>query len=135
MNSVALFLALGALAAWAAHTVKADDTATSQPSAANGSVTVTVVDSDGKPLNKASVKIYASGEGKSKPLNSARTDKEGKFTFPSLANGDYKVTASKKSMGKGSATVSVSDETANPSITITLAPADTGGATTAPAPQ
>jgi 5-hydroxyisourate hydrolase-like protein (transthyretin family) len=135
INSLALVLGLFALAALASHAVRADDSATSQPSAGNGSVTVTVVDSDGKPVNKVTVKIYSKVEGHSKALTNAKTDKDGKYTFSALANGDYKVTASKRSIGKGSATVSVSDETANPSITITLAPADTGGATTAPAAQ
>ncbi|MGA2442476.1 MAG: carboxypeptidase-like regulatory domain-containing protein [Tepidisphaeraceae bacterium] len=137
INSVALAFALFALAVFASHAVKADDSATSQPSAANGSITVTVVDSNSQPVNKVTVKIYTKVEGHSKALNSAKTDKDGKYTFSALANGDYKVTASKKSIGKGSATVSVTGDSANPSITITLAAAETsgGGATTAPSAQ
>jgi len=137
INSVALALSLFALAVFASHAVKADDAATSQPSASTGSVTVTVVDSDNNPVNKVSVKIYTKVEGHSKALNSAKTDKDGKYTFSALANGDYKVTASKKTIGKGSANVSVTDDSANPSVTITLASADAGnsGATTAPSAQ
>ena len=131
INSVALFLAMGALMAWAVHTAKADDSASSQPSAGNGSITVTVQDSDGNPVNKASVKLYIKVQGHSKALTTAHTDQDGKVTFSGLANGDYKVNASKKSSGKGSATVSVSDDTANPSITINLV----SPATTAPAAQ
>ncbi|MGD0140005.1 MAG: carboxypeptidase-like regulatory domain-containing protein [Tepidisphaeraceae bacterium] len=137
INSVALVLAAFALAVLASHAVKADDSATSQPSASNGSITVTVVDPDSNPVNKVTVKIYTKVEGHSKALNSAKTGKDGKCTFSALANGDYKLTASKKSIGKGSATVSVTDDSANPSITINLASADAGngGATTAPSAQ
>jgi len=135
INSVALVLAAFALAVLASHAVKADDSATSQPSASNGSITVTVVDPDSNPVNKVTVKIYTKVEGHSKALNSAKTGKDGKCTFSALANGDYKLTASKKSIGKGSATVSVTDDAANPTITINLATADSGDATTAPSAQ
>ncbi|MGD0769305.1 MAG: carboxypeptidase-like regulatory domain-containing protein [Tepidisphaeraceae bacterium] len=149
INSVALAFALFALAVFASHAVKADDSATSQPSASNGSITVTVVDSDSKPVAKASLKLYAKKKKsdsqdagatptKAKALASGRTDADGKFTFSGLASGDYKVNASfKKTGSKGSATVSVTDDSANPTITINLATADSGngGATTAPTAQ
>ena len=143
INSLALFLALSALTVFAAHAVKADDAATSQPSSSNGSITVTVVDSDSKPVAKASLKLYAKvkksdSDAKPKALDSGKTDADGKYTFSGLANGDYKINASfKKTHSKGSATVSVTDDSANPSITITMASADAGntGATTAPSAQ
>ena len=42
-----------ALAVFASHAVKADDTSTTQPSAATGSIVVTVLDADSKPVVKA----------------------------------------------------------------------------------
>jgi protocatechuate 3,4-dioxygenase beta subunit len=143
INSVALVLAAFALAVLASHAVKADDSATSQPSSTNGSITVKVVDSDSNPVAKASLKLYAKkhksdSEGKPTALATGKTDADGKYTFSGLANGDYKINASfKKTHSKGSATVSVTDDSANPSITITMASADAGntGATTAPSAQ
>ncbi|MGD0389675.1 MAG: carboxypeptidase-like regulatory domain-containing protein [Tepidisphaeraceae bacterium] len=147
INSLALGLALFALAALASHAVKADDSPTSQPSASNGSITVTVLDSDGKPIVKASLKLYAkkkksesqdAGGTPSKPtaLATGKTDDDGKYTFSGLASGEYKINASyKKTHSKGSATVSVTDDAANPTITINLATADSGDATTAPSAQ
>ena len=81
LNIFAPVVALCALALFSVHVVKADDSATSQPSASNGSITVTVVDPDSNPVNKVTVKIYTKVEGHSKALNSAKTGKDGKCTF------------------------------------------------------
>jgi len=134
-------MCLMALALLVSHPVKADDTATSQPS---GSISVTVVDSDGKPVNKAHVQLMVpkkkAAEGddaapaKPKPIAKGVTDEDGKFTFDNVAVGDYRVNANLKKGGKGNAKVSVTADSLNPSVTITFAaPADAGGgATTAP---
>jgi len=49
---------LVALAVFASHAVRADDAATTQPSAATGSIIVTVMDSDSNPIVKARVQLY-----------------------------------------------------------------------------
>ncbi len=137
-----------ALAIFASHIAKADDTATSQPSAATGTIVVTVVDSDSKPVPKARLQLYpkkkvaTDGDDagtpapKPKAIAKGRTDDDGKFTFENVAAGDYKVSGSLKSAGtKGSTSVSVTSDTLNPEITITLSAPSTdngGGATTAP---
>jgi 5-hydroxyisourate hydrolase-like protein (transthyretin family) len=142
----ACFAALAALAAFASHFAKADD-ATSQPSAATGSIVVTVVDSDGKPAPKVRLNLYVQADpnattqpsGKPKAIAKGRSDEDGKFTFESVAFGDYRVSGSLKSNStKGSVKTSVTSDAPNPEVTITMsAPADDsggsgGGATTAP---
>lgn len=144
LRNICLFPAvvcLFAFALLASHNAKADDTATSQPT---GSITVTVLDSDGKPVVKARVQLFpkrkiaegddATPSPKPKAIAKGPTDEDGKFTFDSVAVGDYKVNASfKKTHAKGSATVSVTADSQSPAITINLSsPDDTGGATTMP---
>jgi 5-hydroxyisourate hydrolase-like protein (transthyretin family) len=135
-------IALVALALFAGHVVKADDAATSQPSAATGSITVTVLDPDGNPAAKVALQLFPQAPAaddsadakpkKPKALAKGRTDADGKFTFPNLASGDYRVTAAlKKSGTKGSGTASVTDAAPSATLTINLA----GAATTAPAAQ
>jgi hypothetical protein len=135
-----------ALAVFASHAARADDAATSQPSAAAGSIVVTVVDSDSNPVVKARVQLYpqkkasdsddAGAPAKPKAIAKAYTGDDGKFTFENVAPGDYKVNASfKKTGSKGSAKVSVTTDALNPAITITFSAPSTdsgGGATTAP---
>jgi hypothetical protein len=143
---IAPALALCALAMFSNRLVRAQDAPASQPSSGNCSVVVTVLDSDSKPVSKASVKIYekrkkSNADGSStrpKAFATGKTDEDGKFTFSGLANGDYKINASfRKTGAKGSETVSVTDDAPNASITINLAVPDSGtaGATTAPSPQ
>jgi Carboxypeptidase regulatory-like domain len=135
------------LAIFASHAVKADDTSTTQPSA-SGSIVVTVLDADSKPVEKARVQIFAKKKAadtddnaakpaKPKALARGATDEDGKYTFSGLASGDYKINASlKKTGGKGTATVSITDDAPNGAVTINFsAPAgdSAGGATTAPA--
>jgi len=134
-----------ALAFIALHTVRADDTPTSQPSVANGAIAVTVIDSNSVPIEKARVALYrlinvANGDSpdappKPKRLARGSTDDSGKYTFENIADGQYRVTASMKGQrNRASATVSVTDDQSSPAITITLTtppPTDTG-ATTAP---
>jgi len=149
VRSIRLFspvVCLIALAFLASHVVKADDTAATQPSAANGSIAVTVLDSDGKPVVKARVQLFAkkkvtegddAGAAKPKPMARGSTDEDGKFTFSSVASGEYRVAASYRKTGsRGSASVSVTDDASNATVTINLsAPSDNGGgggATTAP---
>jgi hypothetical protein len=141
-------LALVALAMFAGHVVKADDSATSQPSA-NGGVTVTVLDSDGNAAAKVSVQIFAQKPAadsdadagakpkKGKALARGRTDSDGKYTFSGLADGDYRIAASVKKTGaKGSGTASVTDSASSATVTINLSAGNegggNGGATTAP---
>jgi hypothetical protein len=134
-----------ALAIFASHAARADDAATSQPSAATGSIIVTVLDSDSNPLVKARVQLYPqvkksggddAAPAKPKAIAKAYTGDGGKYTFENVAAGDYKVNASfKKTGSKGSAKVSVTTDALNPDITITLSAPSTdsgGGATTAP---
>jgi len=133
-----------ALAFVALQTVRADDTPTSQPSVATGTIAVTVIDPNSVPIEKARVALYSlidvangdSPDAPPKPKRLARgsTDDSGKYTFESLADGQYRVTASMKgSRNRASATVSITDAQANPSITITLTPpAPPADATTAP---
>jgi hypothetical protein len=136
---------LVALAVFASHAVRADDAATTQPSAATGSIIVTVLDSDSNPIVKARVQLYPqvkksdsddAAPAKPKAIARAYTGDDGKYTFENVAAGDYKVNASfKKTGSKGSAKVSVTADALNPEITITLAAPATdsgGGATTAP---
>jgi hypothetical protein len=131
---------------FASHVVRADDSATTQPAAA-GSITVSVVDGDGKPVKNAKLNLYSrknvsegdqGAESKPKALAKSKTDREGKHTFENLSTGDYRITAtSKKTGSKGSARVSLTDASQTAEVTITLAsPADdNNGATTAPSAQ
>jgi uncharacterized surface anchored protein len=145
LNSFAPVAALIALAMFTSRAVRADDAPASQPSS-NGSIVVTVLDSGGNPVEKASVKLYpkkkkseANADGaKPKAMAAGKTDEDGKFTFSGLAIGDYKINASfKKTGSKASATLDLTDDAPNGAVTINFAaPAGgTGGATTAPAPQ
>jgi hypothetical protein len=138
-------LCLLALAIFATHAVKADDTATTKPSDSNGSIVVTVLDSDSKPVAKARVQLFTkkkategddAAPAKPKALARGSTDDDGKFTFSSLASGEYKVNASVKKAGtKGTATVSITDDAPNGTVTINLsAPADAGNGAAPVAP-
>ncbi len=148
LNSFALVVALIALAMFASHAVRADDAPASQPSSPSGSIVVTVLDSSGNPVLKASVKLYpkkkkseANADGqptKPKAIAAGKTDDDGKYTFSGLAIEDYKINASYKKTGsKASATVDLTDDAPNGTVTINFAATDSGGtgATTAPAPQ
>jgi hypothetical protein len=132
-------LALVALALFSSHIVKADDAATSQPSA-TGSISVTVLDPDGNAAPKAALQLYPmikpddAGEKpkRGKSLAKGKADADGKYTFSNLANGDYLVSASVKKAGtKGTANATVSDSASSPAVTINLAAA--AAPTTAPA--
>ena len=130
LNIFTPVVALCALALFSARVVKADDSATSQPSATTGSIAVTVLDSDGNPAAKVAVQLFpqqksADDQGtdakpkKAKALARGRTDKDGKYTFENLASGDYEVRATiKKTGAKGNGTVSVTD--AAPAATLTI---------------
>jgi 5-hydroxyisourate hydrolase-like protein (transthyretin family) len=147
LNSFAPVAALVALAMFAAHAVRADDAPASQPSSPSGTIVVTVLDSGGKPVEKASVKLYnkkkkseADADGapkKPKAISTGKTDEDGKYTFSGLASGMYKINASYKKTGsKASATLAITDDAPNGAVTINFAAeGDSGGATTAPSPQ
>jgi hypothetical protein len=148
LNLFASVVALVVLAMFADQMVRADDAPASQPSAPSGSIVVTVLDSGGNPVTKASVKLYtkkkkseadASGDTKKpKAISTGKTDEDGKYTFSGLASGDYKINASYKKTGsKASATVAITDSAPNGTVTINFAATDAGnsGATTAPSPQ
>jgi protocatechuate 3,4-dioxygenase beta subunit len=146
-------LALSLIALCGGRIVRADDMPATQPSDSaattqpSGSIVVTVVDGSSSPIAKARVALYqfpataegddASAHPRPKRIARATTDDDGKHTFDDVANGEYRVTASLKGSKRASTKVSVTDQSANPSITITLV-SDTdngssgGGATTAP---
>jgi 5-hydroxyisourate hydrolase-like protein (transthyretin family) len=132
LNIFAPVVALCALALFSVHVVKADDSATSQPSATTGSIAVTVLDSDGNPAPKVAVQLFPQPKSsddqgadtkpkKGKALARGRTDKDGKYTFENVATGDYEVRASIKKTGvKGNVTVSVTDAASAATLTINL---------------
>jgi 5-hydroxyisourate hydrolase-like protein (transthyretin family) len=142
LNIFAPVVTLCALALFSVHVVKADDSATSQPSATTGSIAVTVLDSDGNPAAKVAVQLFPQPKSsddqgtdtkpkKGKALARGRTGKDGTYTFENVATGDYEVRASiKKTGAKGNGTVSVTDSAAAATLTINLA-----APTTAPAAQ
>ena len=144
-------LAIVALAMLSNQPVRADDGATTQPSSttqpseANGSIVVTVVGSNNSPVEKASVKLYAkksktdtaeqADAKKHTVLARGKTGEDGKFTFSSLASGEYKINASDKESGaKASTTVTLTDQSPSQTVTITL-DTGSGNATTSPSPQ
>jgi 5-hydroxyisourate hydrolase-like protein (transthyretin family) len=143
---LSLVACLISLAIFASRSTRAQDSATSQPSAASGTIAVTVLDSSGQPVTKARVQLYArkkpaaaaSGDppAKNKAIARGSTDEDGKFTFENVADGEYRVAASVRKTGsKGSSTVSVTDDAPNPTVTINLSEGNSdsgGGATTAP---
>lgn len=118
--------------------LRGDDTAATQPSAAaNGSITVTVLDSTGKPATGAMVRLMAArtkGEASSattKPTAlRGKTDDNGTFTFSGVAPGEYSVGASVKggTRGRAKVTLSEGENGAAPTASITVnLPAAQGG--------
>ena len=114
---------------------RADDAATPPASTqpvAKGSIVVTVVDADGKPVDGASVtyKVFVKktkGAPKAAPDASAPamptvlTDTNGKVTIPAVADGDFTVSAKMKKTGNGRSKVTVADGD-KAEVTITLKP-------------
>jgi hypothetical protein len=147
LNLFSALLALCVVAIFSSHLVKADDSATSQPSATTGSIAVTVLDADGNPA-RARLQLFAqttqpssddqdadAKPKKAKPMKTGRAAKDGTFTFENIPTGDYLVKASVKKTGaKGSGTVSVTDATPAATLTINL-DGGTAAATTAPSAQ
>jgi Carboxypeptidase regulatory-like domain len=105
-----------------AQAVRADD----QPPAATGSVSVTVTDKDGKPVQGVTVRVTAhkqSAKGdkgattqpadaaaagtKADPIASATTDADGKATLPSVPVGDYNLSANLKGQGNARQKITV----------------------------
>ena len=114
-----------------------DAAATSQP-AGKATITVTVVDSDQKPVAKARVRLTAgkSAEGgKPAVIANGRTDDDGKATLSGIADGEYVVSANLKASGAGREKVTISNGAdATVSITLKVRKAK-GGAGEAPATQ
>jgi 5-hydroxyisourate hydrolase-like protein (transthyretin family) len=115
----------------------ADDAATTQPSAAaNGSITVNVLDSSGKPASGIRVRLTA-GRAKGASPSTTRpaaltgtTDDNGAYTFSGVAPGDYSVSARVKGGARGTAKVTLSEgeNGAAPTATVTVnLPAPQGG--------
>ena len=144
-------LALGLIAA-VPRFVKGDDTpAATQPSKPAGTVTVHVVDSEGKPVANANVTLAPAPEkGKKKkdptaakqkptPVASGKTDADGTLTLTNIPEGSYRARAKVKGGGTGHEDVIVSavagaadPTTVNPPVTITLQPKKNKAATTQP---
>jgi hypothetical protein len=117
---------------------RADDSTTATPPAstqpaAKGTIVVTVVDADGKPVDGVTVsyKPYVKkvkGAPKT-PVDSAgttalatvTTDTNGKATIPAVADGDFTVQAKLKKTGTGRGKVTVADGKET-DVTITLKP-------------
>ncbi|HEX3356415.1 MAG TPA: carboxypeptidase-like regulatory domain-containing protein [Tepidisphaeraceae bacterium] len=96
-----------------AQAVRADD----QPPAATGTVSVTVSDKDGKPVQGVTVRVTAHKQsakgdkgattqptdaaagGKADPIASGTTDADGKATLQSVPAGDYNLSANLKGQG------------------------------------
>ena len=142
----AAFLAATGLGVFAIATTRADDAATTQPSAntqsAVGSITGVVM-KDGKPLANARVGLVDVAQAKGKlgkhnkgadatsttekhqrptPTATAMTDSEGKFTLNDVKVGDYMVMAMAKGEGRGRARASIAaGQTANVEVQITKA--------------
>jgi protocatechuate 3,4-dioxygenase beta subunit len=124
-----------------AYQVRADDTvppASTQP-AAKATVTVNVVDGDGKPVSGAMVSIVAAQTGGKKknqadpntpppaqgnrptPIATGTTDAEGKAVLAGIPDGKYTVRARAKAAGMGRENVTVVDQK-DASVTVTLKP-------------
>jgi hypothetical protein len=107
--------------------VRADDAA---PPAGKAKISVTVVDKNGAAVADAQVGLFnapkhdkaaTGGKVKPTPIAEMTTDKDGKATFPNIADGAYGVMARVKSVGNGRARVSVTDG-ADAEVTLTLTP-------------
>ena len=99
-----------------------DAAATSQP-AGKATITVTVTDSDQKPVAKARVRLMpgkpAEDGSRPQPIATGRTDEDGKATLSGIADGDYVVAASSKTAGAGREKVTVSNG-ADATVSITV---------------
>jgi hypothetical protein len=117
---------------------KADDTAPTTPPALTGkaTITVTVLDPDGKPVADAKVSLLpprarhhkaATTEPdatpptpkKQPPLQSGITGADGTFALTNVPNGDFIVQARLKGTGNGTAKVTVADDK-DQTVSVTL---------------
>jgi hypothetical protein len=136
MNWIAPAVALSAMVLFSFKTLKADDAAPAP--AATGSLTISVVDSDGKPVTTAHVTVT---EGKPKAKKKAPAEATpqaaepttkpaglegdvdattGTITFAHVAPGTYHVAVKAKGFGAGKADATVTD--AEVKVTVTLKP-------------
>jgi hypothetical protein len=114
---------------------RADDTTTPPASTqpvAKGTIVVTVVDADGKPVDGATVsykpfvkKVKGAPKTPVDPSATAATpvvtDTNGKATIPAVADGDFTVQVKMKKAGTGRSKVTVADGKET-DVTITLKP-------------
>jgi hypothetical protein len=135
---IAPALVLAMVALFCGRSLRADDTATSQPSAtANGSITVNVLDSTGKAAAGARVQLRAArprGGDSSTTRPAAVTgtaDSNGSYTFSGVAPGSYSVSASVKGVGRGRARVTLAEgengAASTATVTVNLAAPPTAG--------
>jgi hypothetical protein len=139
MNRIAKFVApliALALALAYSHVLRAADA----PAATTGTVSVTVNDKDGKPVEGATVRLtvpknaapktadksnptLADGTqapaagGKGAPVAEGKTDKDGKATLENVAAGDYNLSANLKGVGNARQKVTVK---AGDTLTVSL---------------
>jgi 5-hydroxyisourate hydrolase-like protein (transthyretin family) len=117
--------------------LRADDAV--KPTTAKATVTVTVVDSSGKPVAGATVGIYPKAAKKQKaaatsqpadgtdkparpqPLVSGETAADGTFALTPIPNGDFTVRARLKGSGNGNAVVTIADDK-DEAVSVTLKP-------------
>jgi hypothetical protein len=110
------------------RSVQADDAAT-QPASDTGSVTVTVNDSDGKPVSGAHVTItlprkkkadaQAKGGGKTKALAKGDTGDDGTVTLDGIPPGDYSANARTDDGARGTKAVTIAaGETATVTVVV-----------------
>jgi len=131
---------------------RAQDAATTAP-AGKATVSVTVLDSDSKPVSGAKVTLMPPRARKKKaaadagaaadptpaptpagPTASGVTDSDGKVSFPGIADGRYQVQVRSKTAGAGRAAVTIADGQ-DQTVSVTLKPrAGAAPAATQPAP-
>jgi Carboxypeptidase regulatory-like domain len=152
MKWIAPVAGLALLVGYAAQS-RADDPAVTPAPAGKATITVTVVDKDGKPVDGAMVALLppkAKGQkggaaptaggnkqNKPQPIATANTDKDGKAVLTGIANGNYMVNARLKGTGQGNEKVSVVDDK-DATVTVTLKPhqpkGGAGGGNNTPTP-
>lgn len=133
-NWIAPLVAVALMAIVAGQIARADDSATSQPSAGSDSITVTVLDSNNKPVDNARVRLYAGkkkASGKAAAMATGQTNSDGVYTFNGLVSGDYRISVLSTTIGKGKGKATLSDDEPNAKVSITLA-SDNGAPTTSP---
>jgi hypothetical protein len=135
-NLIAPITAFALLVGFHQAQLRADDTAT--PAAGKATVTVTVVDANGKAVPGATVSIFVKAAKKSKnaaatsqpsdgtaakpkPLQTGKTGADGTFALSTIPNGDFTVRVRIKGGGTGTANVTIADDK-DEAVSVTLKP-------------